>query len=833
MTRLLVFAGLRGRGYARYAEEYPNRFKIVAVADPKQIARRLMKEAYGLSDENVFYDWRALLDSSPVRLSDCVLICTLDAMHAEAAVAFARKGYHILVEKPMATTLKDCEEIVKACESAKVILAVCHVLRYYPPNRTLKEAIERGSIGDIVNIEHTEPVGFWHFAHSFVRGNWAKEAESSFSLLTKCCHDVDLLLYFMNGQKVKRVSSFGSLKHFRRENKPEGASDRCLNCSVSDSCPYSAQKIYLDRNNYLWPVSAVIDVEDTVSGYPHRNMREELVEALKTGPYGRCVYDTDNDVCDHQVAIYEFEGGATATLTMTAFTEAVCQRVTVITGTLGEIKCKGTDLTLYDFRTKELRHLYIDRPPATRLMGHDGADFFTIEAFVKAVATKDPSRVLTGGRVSLASHLLTFATEYSRRCGKVVEPEYISGNSEADLPELKHLPYYESLVLKKVKNSAVFVDTAMAESLHWRGGISLLFKHGVTTVKDFSCFESSYFEYVVVVVADSPPHSTSANSGGSGESFEVRSALEILEEDILKWMRNMNFTVEIFFLPLLLPVCFSGVPGLFLLPSISDDTSEHVSSIAKNVAPGENTASVSKLSHVLTSMILSLGHNVRESIYSLGPNSKRIGKALAQNFQQRKSQAPASVPPHKVALILVDRSSDLPTALRLRHPPLGDLDAPPPSSCTPAPVIPLTHFLSSLPPFEGHTVDCAIPLHIGADHPVKESTRTLVQTSSVPPGCLSDILNTSDDGCASSDPPSSSADWSEFIWKPFSSKDAVVDAVTKKLKLKMKRASGEEDNQSMTLDDTLKQFWALLREEQASLEDWQRNLPLLEVNRVS
>merc|ERR1719400_943908 len=179
------------------------------------------------------------------------------------AVAVANRGYHVLVEKPMAVSEDDCRKITKACEDAGVMLVVCHVLRYFPPVVKIKEVIESGMIGKVMTINHTENVGFWHFSHSFVRGNWRREDESTFSLMAKCCHDVDLIYYWMGEQPCSSIQSFGSLQHFKKSNQPQGASDRCLGCPVEQSCPYSAQKVYLSPPAPHWPMTVVCDVDIT------------------------------------------------------------------------------------------------------------------------------------------------------------------------------------------------------------------------------------------------------------------------------------------------------------------------------------------------------------------------------------------------------------------------------------------------------------------------------------------------------------------------------------------------------------------------------------------
>ena len=202
-----------------------------------------MKAEYGLETRLCVEDWTALV--SMPRLADAVIISTQDKDHKDPAVAFAKAGYHVLLEKPMAVTESDCQEIAAACQENGVYLAVCHVMRYFPPVVKIKEIIDSGVIGDVMTINHTENVGYWHFAHSFVRGNWRNEADSTFSLMAKCCHDMDLIYYWAGERPARSIQSFGSLQHFTRDNKPERASSNCLDCPVEENCPYSAKKIYL------------------------------------------------------------------------------------------------------------------------------------------------------------------------------------------------------------------------------------------------------------------------------------------------------------------------------------------------------------------------------------------------------------------------------------------------------------------------------------------------------------------------------------------------------------------------------------------------------------
>lgn len=419
VTAIVLGCGQRGRGYARFALDLPGWLKIVGVADPVAHRRNRLAEEHGIMDKSLILDdWRGFV--SKEKVADVAFICTQDKMHKEPSMALAQKGYHLLLEKPMAVYESDCEQIAEAAEAAGVMVAVCHVLRYYPPAIKVKEIIDKDLIGQVVTVDHRENILWWHFAHSFVRGNWRNVEGSTFSLLAKSCHDIDLIMFWLGDMRCTKIHSFGGLYHFKKDQKPPGAAgvNACFDCpaGVEKACPYSAKKIYLERypvEKPKWPMSVVCDVEDVPGGY-----RNSLTKALQSGPYGRCVYECDNNVVDHQVVSMEFESGANASFTMNAFTKNMC-RETRICGTKGELRWDGSPdapIVVHDFTTDQETLHHPDKivPEMSRLKGHGGADFFLISAFVRAVAFGDPTMVSSGIRDSLRSHKLVFAAEKSR-----------------------------------------------------------------------------------------------------------------------------------------------------------------------------------------------------------------------------------------------------------------------------------------------------------------------------------------------------------------------------------------------------------------------------------
>jgi predicted dehydrogenase len=415
VSLIVVGAGQRGTGYARWARRHPDRASVVAVAEPSPLRRTRLAAEHGIPAGDAVADWTELAGRR--KLADAVLICTQDRMHAGPAEAFAALGYHILLEKPMAPDEAGCRRIVAAVEEAGVMLAVGHVMRYTPYTRAVKQIADSGQLGEIMSVQHLEPVGFWHQAHSYVRGNWRRGDLATSMLMAKSCHDLDWIQYIL-GRSPLRVSSFGSLTHFTAANRPPGAADRCVACSVEPDCPYSAPRFYrglLDRGAHGWPLTAVID----------ESTPEALEQALRTGPYGRCVYACDNDAVDHQVVALEYPGATTATFTMTAFTQAGHRR-TRLFGTRAELAGDGETIRVYDFLTRAERRL---TPEAAGGMnageGHGGGDAGLMDAFTAAVATGNPGLISSGPRESLASHLAVFAAERARLNGTVenIDPE--------------------------------------------------------------------------------------------------------------------------------------------------------------------------------------------------------------------------------------------------------------------------------------------------------------------------------------------------------------------------------------------------------------------------
>lgn len=407
----LAIIGLGSRGKNAYGAELltlKDRAQVVAVAEPDEERLKLGGDEHGVPSERRFHSAEELL--AQPKLADAALICVQDRQHVPVAIAALRKGYDILLEKPVSPILSELQEIVRTAREENKRVVVCHVLRYTPFFQTIKQTIDSGRLGKVVNIQALENVRYWHQAHSFVRGNWHRSDETSPMILAKCCHDLDYLIW-LSGSRCERVSSFGSLQYFKPENAPEGAAERCMDgCRAKASCPYDAEKIYLTNKetgvlggNTEWPI-------DVLTEHP---TPETVMEAIKTGPYGRCAFACDNNVVDNQIVNMQMENGSALSLMMSAFT-SIGGRTIKVMGTLGDLwgDMNRNIIRICEFG-KEPEIIDMGKPERD-FAGHGGGDRGLILSFLNYLEGKPADNTITTLETSIESHLTALAAEKSR-----------------------------------------------------------------------------------------------------------------------------------------------------------------------------------------------------------------------------------------------------------------------------------------------------------------------------------------------------------------------------------------------------------------------------------
>ena len=410
VTAIVLGASGRGKLYGDYSLKNPGDLKIIAIAEPVELRRKLYGDKYNVPHENRVSTWEEVLNKP--KFADTVIISTPDHLHYAPCMKALEMGYDILLEKPIAQTEKECRQLVNYAKEKQRIVCLTHVLRYSPYFLMLKEVIKSGLIGKLISIQHFEPIDHIHFAHSYVRGSWRDSGKSTPLVLAKSSHDLDIL-YWMIEKPCKKTAAFGKLTYFKKENAPEGATKRCTDgCPVEASCPYSALKVYYRNRDWLYVFDLPEDKEK------HGDV---ILENLKTGIYGRCVYHCDNNQPDHYEMIMEFENDVTVGFGIEAFTSYSGRRTRVM-GSMGDIVGDMEEFTVTDFLTGESKTYNANAIDALNYegVGHGGGDAGMIKDWIEAVRNQDASIMSTPLDESLESHLIAFTAEKSRMNNSVV-----------------------------------------------------------------------------------------------------------------------------------------------------------------------------------------------------------------------------------------------------------------------------------------------------------------------------------------------------------------------------------------------------------------------------
>ena len=408
-TAVLIGAGNRGINYTDVMYDLKDKFKVVAVADPENNRRDYIKNKHNISNDMCFNSFTELL--SKPKMADLAIIATMDNMHYEPAMKAIEQGYDILLEKPVAQTEKECVDLALAAEKKGVKVLVCHVLRYTPFFKKIKELVKNGTIGEIMSLVHIEGVGNVHQSHSYVRGNWHSEKESTPMLLAKCCHDLDIIQWILD-EPCEKIQSFGKLSYFISENAPEGAPKRCIDggCPIEDTCPYNCKKIYYESQDNHWLRPAC--TRGISKGEIPTD--EDVMTALKTTDYGLCVFHANNDVVDHQTVNMQFKSGANATLSMNAFNHG--GRYIRIFGTKGELYAHMDNeyIDIYTFDDNKHTKLPKDSIEESILGGHGGGDAGLVHELYDYLSDNYTGYCAADINVSVKNHLIGFAAEKSR-----------------------------------------------------------------------------------------------------------------------------------------------------------------------------------------------------------------------------------------------------------------------------------------------------------------------------------------------------------------------------------------------------------------------------------
>lgn len=398
VTAIVIGAGSRGSTYANYAGKYPQSFILKGVSDINDYRKNRMGDRYTVENKYRFGDWTEVFKVP--KFADIVIITTPDHLHYAPCMKALEMGYHVLLEKPAAQSEQECINILNQSRKQNRIVAICHVLRYAPYFIELRKLVQSGQIGKLLSIQHLEPIEHIHMSHSYVRGNWRNSKETTPIILSKSCHDLDILRWIVN-KPCQSVTAFGELSYFTAKNAPAGSAKRCLDCKVEKDCVFSAKRLYYDHRSW----TGVFDLHGSKD-----EQDEQILNHLKKGNYGRCVFHCDNDQCDHYIMNMKFEDNVTVAFSMEGLT-SYGGRFTRIMGTKGDIVGDQTTFTHTDFLSMKKTQWKAESGDGG---GHGGGDLRLVRDLIRAVSGNDESLLTSTIEASIESHIMGFKAETAR-----------------------------------------------------------------------------------------------------------------------------------------------------------------------------------------------------------------------------------------------------------------------------------------------------------------------------------------------------------------------------------------------------------------------------------
>lgn len=395
---VIIGAGFRGTyTYGKFIEENKDLCEVVAVVEGKKGRREYFKKRFNLPENKVFENIESFFEED--KMADAVIVCNYDSLHFTTSNLALQKGYNVLLEGPISNSLDEIIHLEELCKNNKdKIFMSCMTYRYSNFFNKLKEIIDNKSLGYLININYNSNIGYEKFVHNYVRGNWRINSDSATLLLTNSCYDLDILSYLISSS-CEKISSFGSLNHFKKENFTGDMSHICIRCGETKDCPFCAQNIYLDENK---EISKVVHINPT---------RENIEGILKDSPYGKCVYYCDNDVYDNIVSILKYKNNVTATLNITAFTKEEDIDIRLLF-TYGEIRASFKDKTIKIKR-------FINKNEEVIKVNEDDIDNKLIKDFIKNIKSNN-TNIKSSVKSSLESHITAFAGELANISDTVI-----------------------------------------------------------------------------------------------------------------------------------------------------------------------------------------------------------------------------------------------------------------------------------------------------------------------------------------------------------------------------------------------------------------------------
>jgi predicted dehydrogenase len=211
----VISAGGRGCGVTNnLLRDSDGNVKVAAVFDPDKKQCEKAVELWHSPETAICETYQEAINTPGV---DWVLVFSPNAFHKEHILAGFAAGKHVFSEKPLATSIEDCQEIFEAHRKSGLLFATGFVLRYSKLYRKAKELITSGKLGKVLSIDANENIAPDH--GGYIMTNWRRLSKfAGPHILEKCCHDLDLINWFCDSLPSK-IAAFGGLDYFIPENQ--------------------------------------------------------------------------------------------------------------------------------------------------------------------------------------------------------------------------------------------------------------------------------------------------------------------------------------------------------------------------------------------------------------------------------------------------------------------------------------------------------------------------------------------------------------------------------------------------------------------------------------
>ncbi|MFC6800627.1 Gfo/Idh/MocA family oxidoreductase [Deinococcus caeni] len=188
----VAIIGCGNRGADVYARHLSAQGAVIThVVEPRPARLAEVAARHDIPLQAQFTHWDAFLAQG--RVADAVVIATPDHDHVQPCLRALQIGYDVLLEKPVCLHPHELDLLLTAEAASTGTVTVCHVLRTTAFFSAVQQVAASGRLGTLIGIQHAENVAHWHYAHSYVRGNWRASPPAAPFLLAKACHDLDLL----------------------------------------------------------------------------------------------------------------------------------------------------------------------------------------------------------------------------------------------------------------------------------------------------------------------------------------------------------------------------------------------------------------------------------------------------------------------------------------------------------------------------------------------------------------------------------------------------------------------------------------------------------------